>query len=70
MQKRICLIIILLSFLPLILRAQVKNELILVTSAGTSHIPVYERRGIVYFSVNHFADATSASYYVNNEGIL
>ncbi len=67
MQKRISLIIIVLSFLPLILRAQVKNELTLVTSAGTSHIPVYERRGIVYFSVNHFADATSASYYINNE---
>ena len=40
MQKKIYLIIILLSFLPLISRAQVRNELTLVTSAGTSHIPV------------------------------
>jgi N-acetylmuramoyl-L-alanine amidase len=47
--------------------SQTKNELTLVTSEGKSFIPVYERQGIVYFSINNFADATSTSYYINDE---
>ncbi len=41
--------------------------LTLVTFQGTSSLPVYERQGIVYISINHFADATSTSYYINDE---
>ena len=56
-----------LLFLPLIVWGQAKNELSLVTSKGISNLPVYERQGIIYFSINHFADLTDASYYINDE---
>lgn len=67
MQKKVILILGLLLYLPVVISAQTKNELTLVTSGGISHLPVYERQGIVYFSINHFADASSASYYINDE---
>lgn len=67
MRKKVFLILGLFLCLSIILKAQTNNKLTLVTSGGTSYIPVYERQGIVYFSVNHFADATSASYYINDE---
>jgi hypothetical protein len=57
----------LLLFLPVIVSGQAKNELSLVTSKGTSRLPVYERQGIIYFSIKHFADFTDASYYINDE---
>ncbi len=67
MLKKFFLIINLFLFLPLLLLAQTNNGLALVTSNGTSYIPVYERQGIAYFSINHFADAASTSYYINDE---
>ncbi len=57
---------LLISFQFLIF-AQNADEIVLNTSKGTSYIPVYIRQGIIYFSINHFADATSASYYINDE---
>ena len=59
MQKKVILILGLLLFLPVVISAQTKNELTLVTSGGISHLPVYERQGIVYFSINHFEDASA-----------
>jgi N-acetylmuramoyl-L-alanine amidase len=67
MRKKNFFILSLLLILPVILNAQNKNELTLVTSEGTSYLPIYERQGTVYFSIKHFADATSASYYINDE---
>ncbi len=67
MQKKVILILVLLIYLSAILNAQIKKELTLVTSGGVTHLPVYERQGIIYFSVKHFAEASSASYYINDE---
>ncbi len=67
MLKKTLLILSLLLILPVILIAQNKNKLTLVTSGGTSYLPIYERQGIVYFSIKHFADAVSSSYYINDE---
>ncbi len=44
---------------------QISNKLAVVTSAGTKYIPAYERQGITYFSVIHFAEALSINYYYN-----
>jgi N-acetylmuramoyl-L-alanine amidase len=67
MPKRFFLILCLFLCLPYLICAQINNKLALVTPGGTSYLPVYERQGIVYFSINHFANATSASYYINDE---
>jgi N-acetylmuramoyl-L-alanine amidase len=67
MLKKIFLILRLFIFLPIFVIAQTNNTLTLVTYQGTSSLPVYERQGIIYFSINHFADATSTSYYINDE---
>ncbi len=66
MRKSVYFIVSLLLLQGLIF-AQSADEIVLNTSKGTSYIPVYKRQGIVYFSINHFADATSASYYINDE---
>ena len=47
--------------------AQISDKLAVVTSSGTKYIPVYERQGIFYFSIIHFAEAISANYYYNGE---
>ncbi len=67
MRKLTFLTIILLLFLQGIISAQNADEIVLNTSKGTSYIPVYKRQGIVYFSINDFADALSSSYYINDE---
>lgn len=67
MRKSTFLIVSFLVFLPVILIAQNKTNLTLVTSSGTSYLPVYERQGTVYFSIKDFANAASISYYINDE---
>lgn len=67
MLKKFFLILCLFLYLPLLLYAQNNNKLTLVTAEGTSYLPVYERQGTIYFSINHFADAASVSYYINEE---
>jgi len=47
--------------------SQTSDRLAVVTSSGTKYIPVYERQGIIYFSLVHFAEAISANYYYNEE---
>jgi N-acetylmuramoyl-L-alanine amidase len=41
------------------------EKLAVETASGTKYIPAYERQGIIYFSVIHFAEAVSVSYYYN-----
>lgn len=41
------------------------DRLAVVTSGGTKYIPAYERQGIIYFSIIHFAEAVSVNYYYN-----
>ena len=67
MLKKLFLVFNFVLCLSIGANSQTKNDLTLVTSEGISHIPVYERQGITYFSINRFADATSASYYINDE---
>lgn len=43
------------------------TQLKVKTSEGTSYIPAFERQGILYFSINHFADVTSVNYFYNNK---
>jgi N-acetylmuramoyl-L-alanine amidase len=56
---------LLFFLLTLTVFPQVSNKLAVVTSAGTKYIPAYERQGIIYFSVIHFAEALSINYYYN-----
>ena len=56
---------LLFFLLTLTLYSQVKDRLAVVTSTGTKYIPAYERQGIMYFSVIHFAEALSINYYYN-----
>lgn len=67
MRKSFYLIVSLLISLQGLIYAQNADQIVLNTSKGTSYIPVYERQGIIYFSIKHFADAASASYYINDE---
>lgn len=46
---------------------QTTERLPVLTPAGTKYIPAYERQGIMYFSVIHFAEAISLNYYFNAE---
>ncbi len=55
------------SFLPINISAQVINQIKVDTEKGSSFIPAYQREGMVYFSVKHFADVLSISYYYNAE---
>lgn len=58
----------LISFLFVnLIYSQTSERLTIVTSSGTKYIPVYERQGIIYFSLIHFAEAISANYYYNEE---
>ncbi len=67
MRKSVYFIVSLIILLQGLISAQNADEIVLNTSKGTSYIPVYKRQGIIYFSINHFADVTSASYYINDE---
>jgi len=62
MQLKLSLLFFLLT---LIIYPQISERLAVVTSAGTKYIPAYERQGIIYFSVIHFAEALSVNYYYN-----
>jgi N-acetylmuramoyl-L-alanine amidase len=46
---------------------QVSERIAVVTPTGNKYIPAYERQGIIYFSVIHFAEAASINYYYNAE---
>ena len=48
-----------------ILYSQVSDRLAVVTQSGTKYIPAYERQGIIYFSIIHFAESLSINYYYN-----
>ncbi len=67
MRKSVYFIVSLIILLQGLIFAQDADEIVLNTSRGTSNIPVYIRQGIIYFSINKFADASSASYYINDE---
>src|SRR4030067_1245978 len=56
---------LLFFLLTLTIYSQISERLAVVTSAGTKYIPAYERQGITYFSVIHFAEALSINYYYN-----
>jgi len=56
---------LLFFLLTLTIYPQISERLAVVTSAGTKYIPAYERQGIIYFSVIHFAEALSVNYYYN-----
>jgi N-acetylmuramoyl-L-alanine amidase len=59
---------LLISFLFVnLIYSQTSERLTIVTSSGTKYIPVYERQGIIYFSLVHFAEAISVNYYYNEE---
>lgn len=47
--------------------AQTSNQIAVVTSSGTKYIPAYERQGINYFSLIHYAEASATNYYYNSE---
>ena len=53
--------------LTLTVYPQLTNKVAIVTSSGTRYIPSYERQGITYFSVMHFAEALSINYYYNDD---
>ncbi|MFO7445113.1 MAG: N-acetylmuramoyl-L-alanine amidase, partial [Ignavibacteriaceae bacterium] len=44
-----------------------QNSLTVSVENKTYNIPVYERQGMLYFSVKHFAEALSINYYYNSE---
>ena len=59
---------LLISFLVVnFIYPQTSERLTIVTSHGAKYIPTYERQGIIYFSLIHFAEAISANYYYNEE---
>lgn len=45
--------------------AQFNNELVLITEHGEKKIPAYEREGIIYFSIQNFAEEASINYFFN-----
>ncbi|HSR18852.1 MAG TPA: N-acetylmuramoyl-L-alanine amidase, partial [Ignavibacteriaceae bacterium] len=59
--------LLLFSFLPINISAQIINQIEVDTEKGSSFIPAYQREGMVYFSVKHFADVLSINYYYNAE---
>jgi N-acetylmuramoyl-L-alanine amidase len=67
MPFKISFILFLVTCLPFLVFAQKNEKITLVTEQGSSTLPVYERQGIIYFSIVHFANAIPVSYYINDE---
>lgn len=59
--------LLLLSFLPINISAQIIKQIEVDAEKGSSFIPAYQREGMVYFSIKDFADVLSINYYYNAE---
>jgi len=58
-SRKIFLALFLFSFLIL---PQSEKQLEVVTNSGTFYVPVYERQGTIYFSINKLADILKLDY--------
>ncbi len=66
-SKKIFLAFLFISIFSGIILPQKITQLKVKTAEGTSYIPAFERQGILYFSINHFADITSVNYFYNSK---